>query len=58
MALKIKSVKEQLEEERRKNAVLREALERTSANLDYVAMMTDVEIEPEPDIEEVVADNE
>jgi len=40
-----KSTKEQLLEERRKNAQLQAALEKTSADVEYIAMMTDVELE-------------
>ena len=50
--LKVKTIEEQLEEERLKNAELQESLNKAQANLDYVAMMTDVDI-PSEDEEEV-----
>lgn len=40
-----KSTKEQLLEERRKNAQLQAALDKTSADVEYIAMMTDVELD-------------
>lgn len=40
-----KSTREQLLEERRKNAELRAALDKTNADVEYIAMMTDVELE-------------
>lgn len=42
-----KPIKEQLIEEKRKNADLQDRLDKTVADLDYVAMMTDVDLEPE-----------
>ena len=42
---KFKSTKEQLIEERRKNAVLQSALEKTNADVEYIAMMTDIELD-------------
>lgn len=40
-----KSTRKQLLEERRKNAQLKAKLNRTTADVAYLAMMTDVEIE-------------
>ena len=42
-----KKVKDQIIEERRKNAELQAALDKTAADLDYVAMITEVELEEE-----------
>lgn len=42
---KYKNVKDQLEEERRKNAALTAELIRKSSDIDYIAMMCDVELE-------------
>lgn len=56
MPLKVKTTKELLEEERAKNAALREQLDKNSANLDYVAMMADVEIPSEEETQEVSDD--
>lgn len=53
MSVKHKTAKELLEEERRKNAALREANEKNTANLDYVAMMCDAEIPTDDENEEV-----
>lgn len=52
--VKVKTIEEQLEEERAKSAELREELNKAQANLDYVAMMTDVDIpsEDEEGVEE------
>lgn len=44
---KFKTTKEQLIEERRKNAVLQSALAKTNADVEYIAMMTDVELDEE-----------
>lgn len=43
--LKVKTVLQQLIEERKKNAVLSEKLEKLLSDMDYVAMMCDVELE-------------
>ncbi|MDD5021795.1 MAG: hypothetical protein PHR82_06690 [Endomicrobiaceae bacterium] len=43
--LKYKNIKEQLEEERRKNAALQAKLIRKTSDIDYIAMMCDVELE-------------
>jgi hypothetical protein len=40
-----KSIHEQLFEERRKNAKLQSQVEKANADLEYIAMMTDVDIE-------------
>lgn len=48
--MRIKSVNAQLNEERKKNALLANALYKAKADLEYVAMMTDVDLgddEPE-----------
>lgn len=42
-----KSIREQLLEERRKSARLEAELNKTNADVEYIAMMTDVEIEDE-----------
>ena len=41
---KMKTVKEQLHEVRRENIRLRTALDKTGADVEYIAMMTDVEL--------------
>ncbi len=46
-----KSTREQLVEERRKNAQLQAALDKTSADVEYIAMMTDVELEDDEEME-------
>lgn len=46
-----KSSREQLIEERRKNAQLQAALDKTSADVEYIAMMTDVELEEDEEME-------
>lgn len=48
----VKTVIEQLIEERKKNIQLKNTLEKTSADLEYVAMMADIEIEDETENEE------
>lgn len=53
-----KSTKEQLLEERRKNAQLQAELEKTSADVEYIAMMTDVELEDDEPMEMEVEDND
>jgi hypothetical protein len=40
-----KSTREQLLEERRKNADLRAQMAKANADIEYIAMMTDVEME-------------
>lgn len=47
-----KSTREQLLEERRKNAQLQAALDKTNSDVEYIAMMTDVELE-EDEVEEM-----
>ena len=54
---KKKTIQEQLVEERRKNEALLSELIRVNANLEYVAMMTDVDINDEPTPEERIGDN-
>lgn len=53
---KYQSVKDMLLQELKKNAALQAQLAQTSANLDYVAMMADVDIpvEEEPEDEQEV----
>lgn len=46
-----KGTKEQLFEERRKNARLQAALDKTNADVEYIAMMTDVELESGEEME-------
>jgi sugar diacid utilization regulator len=55
---KKKTIQEQLVEERRKNEALLSELIRVNANLEYVAMMTDVDINDEPTTERIGDDNE
>lgn len=50
---KYTSLKEQLIEERRKNAALKEQTEKNTSYIDYIAMMTDVEF---PESEEMEVD--
>ena len=47
-----KSTKELLFEERRSNERLRATLRKTEADLEYVAMMTDVDMESDEETEE------
>lgn len=47
-----KSSREQMIEERRKNAQLQAALDKTSSDVEYIAMMTDIELE-EDEVEEM-----
>ena len=44
-----KSTRKQLLEERRKNAQLMAELNKTTADVEYLAMMTDVEMEDDSD---------
>lgn len=44
---KFKDVKTQLIEEKKKNAELQAKLAKTNADVEYIAMMTDVELEEE-----------
>lgn len=53
-----KSTREQLIEERRKNAALTAQLAQTNANLEFIAMMTDVDIDDEEAQGMEVDDNE
>jgi hypothetical protein len=55
---KKKTIQEQLVEERLKNEALLSELIRVNANLEYVAMMTDVDINDEPTTERIGDDNE
>ena len=47
----IKTTKQQLQEERRKNMALTARLEQTEANLVYVAMMTSIELDSDTEEE-------
>lgn len=47
-----KSTRELLIEELHKNADLRAALDKTNADVEYIAMMTDVELDSEDEFEE------
>lgn len=49
-----KSIREQLLDERKKNAELQAALTKANADIEYIAMMTDVDIET--DDQEVLED--
>lgn len=55
---KKKTIQEQLVEQRNKNEALLSELIRVNANLEYVAMMTDVDINDEPVIERLGDNNE
>ena len=46
-----KSTRKQLLEERRKNAQLMAKLNKTTADVEYLAMMTDVEMEDDSDFD-------
>lgn len=50
---KFKDVKTQLLEEKKKNAELQAKLEKTNADIEYIAMMTDVELEETEETENV-----
>lgn len=52
--LKIKTVKEQLREEQRKNERLLAAQKEQQSNIDYLAMMCEVELETEADYDEQI----
>lgn len=54
--MKIKTTKQQLNDERKKNAELANKLYKAQADLEYVAMMTDVDLGE--DTEEEVSENE
>lgn len=51
-----KSTREQLLEERRKNAQLQAALDKTNSDVEYIAMVTDVELEDDEEEMEVEDD--
>ena len=48
-----KNIYKQLIEVRNKNAALQAELDKTNANVDYIAMMTDIELEEESEDVEV-----
>lgn len=48
-----KDTKRQLMEEKKKNAELQSKLAKTNADIEYIAMMTDVELEEDTDENEV-----
>lgn len=48
-----KDTKTQLLEEKKKNAELQAELYKTNANVDYIAMMTDIELEETEETENV-----
>lgn len=50
---KFKDVKTQLLEEKKKNAELQAKLAKTDADIEYLAMMTDVELEETEEAENV-----
>ena len=52
--LKIKTVKEQLREAQRKNERLLAAQKEQQSNIDYLAMMCEVELETEADYNEQI----
>ena len=47
--LKVKTVLQQLIDERKKNAVLSGRIEKLLSDMDYVAMMCDIELEEDED---------
>ena len=49
-----KDIKKQLLEEKKKNAALQAKLAKTNADVEYIAMMTDVELEEESENENEV----
>jgi len=51
---KKKTIQEQLVEQRNKNEALLAKLIKVNANLEYVAMMTDVEIDDEDEREQIL----
>lgn len=53
-----KSTKEQLLEERRKNAQLQAALDKTSADVEYIAMITDVELDDDEELMETEVEDD
>ena len=46
---KVKTIIQQLNEERQKNILLANRQEKLTADIDYIAMMSDVELEEEND---------
>lgn len=48
-----KDTKRQLMEEKKKNAELQAKIAKTDADVEYIAMMTDVELEETEEIEDV-----
>lgn len=52
---KYKNVREQLKEEQNKNLILNDILLQMQANVDYIAMLEDIELEEEEqnDIEQI-----
>lgn len=50
---KFKDVKTQLLEEKKKNAELQAKLAKTNADVEYIAMMTDIELEETEETENV-----
>ena len=48
---KMKTVREQALDLRRENIRLRTALDKTGADVEYIAMMTDVELEDDKEME-------
>lgn len=51
------SIRQQLIEERRKNAALRAQTKQNSADIDYIAMVADIDLENDEDNKEV-SDND
>lgn len=49
---KMKTIKEQLHESHRENAKLRAMFDKTGADVAYIAMMTDVELDNNDETEE------
>lgn len=55
---KYTSLEEQILLERQKNTALKAQTDKNSADIDYIAMMSDIELESEPDETEVENDEQ
>lgn len=55
---KYTSLKEQVLIERQKNTALKAQTDKNSADIDYIAMMSDIELDSEPDETEVENDEQ
>lgn len=54
----MKTIKEQTLDLRRENAKLKTNLDKTNADMEYIAMMTDIELENNEETEEISHENE